>query len=416
MDKINYEILSKLPEFYLRVLLDLYNDIFHFEVFPEQWKTYLVKFIPKGNSDKVRPISLASCILKVFERLIKERLQWWCESTGILAKSQMGFRKGKSCIDNLSILTSDVQQNFYQKEDVAALFLDVKGAYNDVIPEVLIDDLIKLGIPKKMVVFIGHLILERNVLFCTNSEIIEKTVYKGLPQGSVLSPLLYAIYTRMLEKTIDLTSNMLQFADDISVYNKENNISVENKVRKLEIEASRIIKFLKERGLEIAPEKCVLVIFHNSAKKKYKDIHININNETIKASEHVKFLGMYLDRNLTWKKHIDYICDKSFGAMRILSCLRSTWWGADPSSLLHLYKALIRSRIEYGGFLISPCSNSIFEKLQKVQNTANNVMVAESKIPYLKIRMKELCCKYIVKSLSINDNLLIKNLESLSHM
>lgn len=259
-DKICYEILSKLPKFYLRILLDLFNDIYHFEVFPDHWKTYLVKFIPKGKSDKVRPISLASCVLKLMERMVKERLEWWCETSGILAKSQMGFRKGKSCSDNLSILVSDVQKNFYQKDVVTSLFLDVKGAYNDVVPEILVNDLIELSIPRKMVTFISQLILERKVLFCTNREIIEKTINKGLPQGSVLSPLLYAIYTRLLEKIIDARSNILQFADDICIYNKELNVCVENKVSKLEIEASEIVRFLRERGLEIAPEKCVLII------------------------------------------------------------------------------------------------------------------------------------------------------------
>ena len=75
-DKISYAILSALSEFYRRVLLDIYNDFYHFKLFPKQWNQYLVIFIPKGNSNKMRPISLASCLLKVMEKLIKERLLW----------------------------------------------------------------------------------------------------------------------------------------------------------------------------------------------------------------------------------------------------------------------------------------------------------------------------------------------------
>ncbi|XP_031784224.1 uncharacterized protein LOC116417118 [Nasonia vitripennis] len=182
IDKIDYEIISNLPEFYQRILLELYNDIFHCKVFPEDWKSYLVKFIPKGTSDKVRPISLASCMLKVMERLVKERLEWWCETNGFLAQSQMGFRK-----------------------------------------------------------------------------------------------------------------------DDISIYNKESNLSVEEKTRKLETEASRIVLFLRERGLEIAPDKCVLVIFHDSNYNYYKDIQISINNISVGTSEHVKFLGFAI-----WSEDQDF--------------------------------------------------------------------------------------------------------------
>ena len=114
--------------------------------------------------------------------------------------------------------------------------------------------------------------------------------------------------------------------------------------------------------------------------------------------------------------------------MRILSCLRSTWWGANPRSLLQLYIALIRSRIEYGGFLILPCSDKSFGQLIKIQNTALriamgyrsstpiNVMLGESKIPMLDIRLRELSLKYVLKCLSYENNLVITNLENISSL
>ena len=130
---------------------------------------------------------------------------------------------------------------------------------------------------------------------------------------------------------------------------------------------------------------------------------------------------MFLGHRLNWQTYINYIRDKSMSSMRILSCLRKTWWGADSSPLLHLYISLIRSKIEYGRFLISPSAKTHLDKLQKVQNiairiamgyrvsTPINVMTAKSKIPYVNIRMKELDNKYIIRCLSIDNNRIIKN-------
>ncbi|XP_058789072.1 uncharacterized protein LOC131663037 [Phymastichus coffea] len=424
LDKITYEIIAELPEFYQRVLLDLYNDIFHHQTFPEDWNNYLVIFIPKGKSNKVRPISLASCMLKIMEKLIKERLQWWLEKHDVLSPSQFGFRKNKSCIDNLSILTSDIQKNFFTKNTTTALFLDVKGAYNDVVPDIIIDDLIEIGLTKKIIVFIKNLIFERKVTFCTFTKIIEKIVNKGLPQGSVLSCLLYAIYTRKINQIIKKPLAVLEFADDVVVYNNFKSDCVDQ-VGILEEGVRDVVTLLKNRGLAVARDKCILMVFENSRKRTDEGIELKIDDAIIEPSEDVKFLGMILDRRLTWRKHVDNLIRRCKFSLRILSFLRSTWWGADPRSLLLLYTALIRLKIEYGGFIMSPCNDKLFKKLQKLQNSALriamgymnstpiNVMIAESKIPYLQNRIEFNCLKYILKCMASNQTKIINNLEDI---
>uniref|UniRef100_A0ABD2WKN0 Reverse transcriptase domain-containing protein n=1 Tax=Trichogramma kaykai TaxID=54128 RepID=A0ABD2WKN0_9HYME len=353
LDKISYEIIYNLPEFYQRILLDLFNDIYNSQYFPPDWNNYLVIFIPKGTSSKVRPISLASCSLKLFEKLIKEKLQWWLEKHDILSNTQFGFRKNKSCIDNLSILTTDIQKNFYTKDTVSA---------DSVVPDILIDDLIALKLPKKIISFIKNIIYERNVSFCTLTEIIQKKVDKGLPQGSVLSPLLYSIYTRKVDKIISKPILILQFADDIVIYNS-NPSTCEDQISQLEKENSKLLLHLKDRGLEVAPEKCVLVIFDKS--KQAKKIPIKVNDLVVEPSEKTRFLGMIMDRQLNWNHHSTNLVNKCKYSLRILSFLRLTRWGANPEFLITLYKALIRPKMEYGCFLMFPSDMKIIDKLQK---------------------------------------------------
>ena len=242
-----------------------------------------------------------------------------------------------------------------------------------------------------------------------------------------MSPLLYSIYTRKLENLLDNSTKILQFADDIVIYNEVGNTNQEQ-ITNLESTLDVILPFLANRGLAIAPEKCFLISFDNSSRRTDKNLKILVNNNEVKASEFVKFLGMYLDRCLNWQTHINNIVNKCKSSMRILSCLRSTWWGAEPRSLRQLYIALIRSRIEYGGFLISPYSHKVFQKLNKVQNLAIrialgyrnsspiNVMLGKSKIPSLDLRLKELGLKYVLKCLAVNNSTIIKNLDIISNL
>lgn len=417
-DKINFILISVLPVFYKRVLLELYNDFFGQCRIPEDWSKYLLLFIPKGSSNKVRPISMASCLLKLMERMICERLTWWVERNNKLSNTQYGFRKGKSCMNNLSILTTDIHNSFFKKKMVGAIFLDIKGAYDNVVPELLVDDLIDLGLPRNIIFFIKNLVSERELVFVNYTEAISKKTYKGLPQGSVLSPLLYAIYTRNIKASLDNGVKISEFADDLAAYLE---IEKVQDLVTLERETQKLANNLEEKNLSLALEKCKLVIFHNNRKKP--QYSFNISNTKINNVDEVKFLGINLDRKLSWNSHINKTIVKCQAASNIISCLRGVWWGSDTSVLLMIYNALVKSRIEYGGFLISPCTESNMSKLRKIQNsglrmcmgyrksTPINVILAESKVISLECRFEMLAYTFLIKNLSINNNALIDNLE-----
>lgn len=157
----------------------------------------------------MRPISLAPCLLKVMERMINLRISWWLEHHGKLPKSQFGFRRAKSCIDNLAILTSEIQLAFGENKNLVALFIDIKGAYDNVLAEVLIDRLKRLGFPPTLLNFVYNLVARRqlNISFGDIHETLWS--YRGLPQGSVLSPILYSLYMRELEEIMSQDCEIL---------------------------------------------------------------------------------------------------------------------------------------------------------------------------------------------------------------
>ena len=106
MDRVSFKVILHLPECSLRHLLHILNAIYEGHLFPDSWKNFLIFFLPKTTRRKFRPIALASCFLKILEKLILYRLNHWIENNNILSPFQYGFRKNRSCADNLSILSS----------------------------------------------------------------------------------------------------------------------------------------------------------------------------------------------------------------------------------------------------------------------------------------------------------------------
>ena len=216
IDGIDFDIIDRLPLKYKLLLLDIFNEMYQKMNFPEDWKNVFVHFIDKPDGDNVRPISLYSCLCKLFETLVKNRLQWWAENNNLIPNSQTGFRKGMSCLNNLTNLNIKIKESFSEKKELLAAFLDVKGAFDSVIIDILLQNLASLGCPKNLVYFIKFLTSER-IIYTSMSGDSPRLIHKGVPQGGVLSPLLYILYVAKIMTNLPKTLNISQFADDIAL-------------------------------------------------------------------------------------------------------------------------------------------------------------------------------------------------------
>lgn len=123
---------------------------------PKDWRSYQVLFIDKPGKEKVRPIALSSCVGKLMEKMVNERLIWWAEKNNKLVKDQNGFRRGSSCAENLTRITADIKSGMYQNSFTLAAFLDVTSAYDNVLYDnVLMEKLERLGCPYNIRRFIN---------------------------------------------------------------------------------------------------------------------------------------------------------------------------------------------------------------------------------------------------------------------
>lgn len=284
-------MIKGLSRVYKGEVLKIFNHLFQKGEIPDLWRKYQVHFIDKPGKAKVRPISLSSCFGKVLERMLNERLIWWAETNDRIDSSQNGFRKGKSCIENLVQIVADIRGAMYEKEKAVAALLDISSAYDNVDYKCVIEKLNKLQCPSKITRFIEAWLSYREVQFVGGEKEINRNVYEGLPQGALLSPILYTLYTSEIMKDIDEDIDRLQFADDIAVYAIGKNNS-ENR-RKITAAVEIITDRLRELGLELAPNKTTLVEFNKKGEIS-EESYINQNEHVCIGEEKVKFLGVWL--------------------------------------------------------------------------------------------------------------------------
>lgn len=425
LDKINNKIILELPTESRLVLLDIFNNILSSGTFPSSWNNFLIFFIPKSAPGKFRPIALASCMLKLMEKLIFNRLSWFLEHHLHLSPSQFGFRKSKSCADNLAIISTEIFTGFTQGEVTAGLFLDLKGAFPSVVPQILTKDLKDLGIPKHIAKFIYNAVACKNMYFNINGELTDPRISTvGLPQGCILSPILYSIYTRKLYSLLPPECTLVEFADDIAILARSRDPL--HCIRVLQNCLNIFSRFLFDRGLEICPDKTKLILF-NRLKINLEDPNycLSIGDAHIFPSIEVKFLGIILDYKLTFDSHFKFLIEKLSKLLNIIKVLRGIWWGAHPFILLTIYRALIRSCMEYGSHIFNFKNHTLFSKLEKIRNqairlalgyrmsTPINVMLAEACDPPLKFRFDFLAKKYIIKILSNSNHPLISKIQNL---
>ncbi|CAK1595354.1 unnamed protein product [Parnassius mnemosyne] len=374
-----------------------------------------------GNS--YRPIALSSTLCKIMEHLIKNRLEWFVENKGLLAKTQFGFRKGLSTLDSLSVFTSDIRSAFSREESVGAVFLDVSSAYDNVVLPLLKEKMFLLDIPHRITRIIFNLLSVRSICIRVQGKLLPpRQIWRGLPQGSVLSPILFNIYTHNLEHSVNSFCKVLQYADDLTLYYSSKNFTELS--YRLNSALFYLNNWLTNNGLSLSPTKSRVVIF--SRKRFCPNISISVQNQIIPTCDNVKFLGVFLDSKMTGIPHLTFIAQKCEKNVNILRSLTGVWWGSHPYCLKLLYNALIRSHFDYGTFLLEPCNKQALNLLDKIQlkclriilgamkSSPSNALQVECGEPPLYLRRQYLADRFIYRIFQISSHPLLSKLHSLN--
>lgn len=428
-DSIPYSFIINSRPLTLTYLLNLINAIVDTGSIPPSWKHQIIIPILKPHKDandplSFRPVALSSVLVKLAEHLIKQRLEWYIEHNNLLPPSQFGFRKGKSVADSHALFTTDILTSFSKSESVVAAFLDIHAAYDNVDLLKLNEKMKKLGVPLKYVDFIFNLYSGRTVsVYIPGFENEKRIIWKGVPQGSVLSPLLYNIYTYDLHLSIDLSSCcVLQYADDVLVYSSDSDIqkaaeNLNNTLHNLSI-------WLSEHNLSLSKSKSTVVVF--TRKRTIPSVNVSVEDEMIPVSNTAKFLGRIFDTGMNGNAHINNIVIKCEKNINIIRAVSGVWWGSHPSVLKLMYNALIRSLFDFGSITFCLEYKKALHKLDLLQfkclriisgamkSTPTNALQVECSEPPLSLRRQYLSDRFIFKIQQYNNHPLNLKLRTLS--
>lgn len=374
-DGIFYILIKKLPETTLSLLVRIFNKCLELAYFPDKWKN--AKVIPILKPDKnpaeassYRPISLLSSISKLFERIILCRLMNHINDNSIFADEQFGFRLGHSTTHQLLRVTNMIRENKSEGYTTGVAFLDIEKAFDSVWHKGLIAKMSNFNFPIYLTKIIQNYLTDRTLqVSYLNSKSDQFQIRAGVPQGSILGPILYNIFTSDLP---DLPAGCTKslFADDTSISAKG---------RSLRVVCSRMQKgldifssYLKKWKISPNASKTQLIIFPHKPRAlflKPKNNHIiKMNGVQLNWSDQVKYLGLIFDKNLTFKDHIESIQQKCNKYIKCLYPLINRNSRLCLKNKLLIYKQIFRPAMLYAVPIWSSCCATRKKSLQRIQN------------------------------------------------
>ena len=313
----------------------LFKKIYEQKTIPEQWKiSKVIPIFKKGSKTKIenyRPISNLCSSTKIFERLILNQIKY-LETTNSLdftGKNQHGFKKSKSTATAGLILQSLISRAADDKNYVMMASLDLSAAFDLVNIELLLKRLRILGLPKDLIKLIQIWLTDRKFYVEIDglcSMLLESDT--GTVQGSVLGPILYAIFVSPL---FDLTP-ITNFADDNFVVVWNNQIS--DVILNLERDLEMITKWLKDSGLKVNESKTETCLFHQNDQPI---VTIKIQGSSIKSSKTMNVLGVLFDSKLTWGPQVAHTIAKANRALYAIRMIKKHFTSGQIKTLLTSY-------------------------------------------------------------------------------
>lgn len=411
-DLIHNDMLKCLPQCALDALLTSFNSLWESGEFPTEWRNAII--VPllkpgKEGSDPAhfRPISLTSCLCKLFEKMVNVRFTWFLESRGILNNDQCGFRKGRSTSDHLVSLDTSIRCAFKERRHVGAVFFDVVSAYDTVWRHGVILKAFQYGIRGQMGFFINNFLTERTFRVRVGGTYSNLFFQEdGIPQGSVLSIGLFALAINDATAAIPPTIKCSLFVDDIGIWTTASGSS--SLSRQLQLAVNSLDRWSSQNGLRFSTSKTVGVHFCRK-RRLCPEPNITLKGSPIPFQTSAKFLGIIFDKRLTYHAHLQNLRDRCFKSLNCLKCVSRTSYGADRKTLLILYRALIRSKMDYACFVydsanepVKRCLNTIHHSAIRIctgafRTTPISSLLVEANEPPLDMRRRLLGQRYVYK-------------------
>ena len=344
---------------------------------PTEWKIAKITPVHKGgatdDNNNYRPISVLSSLSKILEKAVHKQLSDYLENNDILSENQFGYRKRRSTELATILLTDNIRKAVDKGNLVGALYIDLSKAFDTLNHSILLEKLKSVGIRGSARNWFSDYLFNREQ-FC----IVEKCKSKpmkitcGVPQGSILGPLLFLIYFNDFEKCLKY-AHCLNFADDTVVYVEgKNKESIEYQLNE-DLKLISTYFQINQLVINLNKGKTETMLFGTSKKlSSYgKKLFLLFDDTEIQATETYKYLGTTLDSSLSLSANFDKIYKRSVAKLRMLSSLQSY---LDESSKRKIYNGMILPCITYNCTVNLNLSQTQRNKLKSIDNLAARVI------------------------------------------
>ena len=363
-DLISNMLLKMLASELSYPLTRLFNLSIQRSYFPSNWK--LANVIPihkKGSVHDIsnyRPISILSNLSKVFEKSIFKHVFNFVKDNSILTKFQSGFIPGDSTVNQLLDMYNFICQALDEGKEVRAVFCDISKAFDRVWHKGMVAKLKSIGISGNLLYWFENYLSHRKQRVviegkCSSTKIIPA----GVPQGSVLGPMLFLIYINDIVNGID--SNIRLFADDTSLLTKVDDPQAASNI--LNSDLKRINNWAKRWLVKFSPAKTKTLTFTRKSSPLIKPTLYLNNEEIIEVNCH-KHLGLVFQQSGEWRLHVQTVIDKT---SKMTSCLRSFKYRLSRKSLEKIYNTFILPLFDYADVIWDNCTLYLSQQLENIQ-------------------------------------------------
>ena len=359
-----------IPSFFVRKMISslllplhsIFNLSLKFNSIPQQWKcAYVVPIFKKGDRrcpTNYRPISLTSSFCRLFEAVISKKIMQHFLTYNLFSPFQFGFVPNRSSCGQLLTCLHKWYSSFFNNEPMSVLYTDISKAFDSVNHRMLIKVLHSYGLSFEVVSWLENFLRRRFQQVCIGSSMSSPLeVYSGVPQGSVIGPLLFVIFINNITRCAESSSSNVDismFADDTKLFS--------SCPHDLQYSIDLASEWLRNHKLNLASHKCNILKINKRSIQN--DHQFAIENNAVQSKTCIKDLGIYISHDLKWASHIDYIFNN---ASRFSYQILRTFKSKNIWTYKKLLLTYIRPKLEYNTPVWSPYLKKDIEKLERVQ-------------------------------------------------
>ena len=325
----------------------------------------------RTDAQNYRPISVLPAISKICERVVYDQLYRYLNSNGLLTKNQSGFRSLHSTVTSLLHLTNNWYLNIDKGMTNLIVLLDLAKAFDTVSHNILLKKLELYGLKGVTLDWFSSYLSNRQQQ-CVVEGCVSKPqlISCGVPQGSILGPLLFLIYINDLPGCL-LHTKAHMYADDTTIYAPS--VSTAELYAKVNNDLTRVRDWLLANMLSLNVTKTEYMFLTTTFKLSNlgRDFPIKIGNNHVKRVQTTKYLGIHLDENLKWNEHVDKLCSK---VNRSISGLKQARDYVPLDVLNTIYKSLIQPVFDYCDVVWDNLDQGLATRIQKLQNRAARII------------------------------------------